>query len=396
MATTTSAPASLAALSALLMTPLLGCSGGDGVDQVDMAAGEDGTGAMVRCARNERLNLETNRCEPDFSLKDMGVDATNDLGRDQGGGDLDAEVLPDEGPDLPCVETLLYRDEDGDGSGVDDAATNQMICLALDATPPDGYARGAGDCDDADRSASPALAEQCDGVDNDCDGVINQGMACEFFVHSRDTLYSIDPFKLTLREEGEIDTPASLLDIDTHPDGQLYGISFRSLFVYGYNNALDVWEWRQVGDLQKDLENANGLAIDRDGKAYATKANVLYEIDLRTGVASAPSSLSGEVNSSGDCVVNKGDTLLMTSKATTFGSTRPDELVRIDRVNNTTQVIGLTNHQNIFGLTSAWGTLYGVTGAGELIEINQQTGQSVLLKQFNVETFYGAASTPNR
>jgi hypothetical protein len=38
----------------------------------------------------------------------------------------------------------------------------------------DGYTENEGDCDDGDSSVSPGEAEQCDDLDNDCDGYINE------------------------------------------------------------------------------------------------------------------------------------------------------------------------------------------------------------------------------
>ena len=42
----------------------------------------------------------------------------------------------------------------------------------------DGVSWCADDCDDRDPSAHPGGSEVCDGVDNDCDGVIDQGTSC--------------------------------------------------------------------------------------------------------------------------------------------------------------------------------------------------------------------------
>ena len=386
----------------LSMIASSGCSGDNTGTSEDMGGADM---APVRCSSNEVLNPQTNMCQPFFP--DMGggedggaddgvaSDSGEEVDRGQPGEEMGGEV--DLGPDPNCLDTVVYRDDDLDGRGVDDTNTNQTLCLTFEQEPPEGFARAAGDCNDQDSSVSPSLPEICDDKDNDCDDNLNQGIACEFFVHSREELYRVDPFKLTISFDGLIDTPDPLLDIDTHPDGRLFGISARSLFVYEYDTNQDLWTWREVGPLQESLQGANGLAIDRFGKAFATARNEIYEIDIETGRASAPGVLMGNVFSSGDCVINKGNSLFMTSKDTASGSDRNDELVNVNATNNTTRVIGLTNHQRIYGLTAAWGRLYGVTSGAELIEINQGTGASTLLKKFNnVSTFYGAASSPSR
>jgi hypothetical protein len=60
-----------------------------------------------------------------------------------------------------AYEGLDGIDNDCDGT-VDDGASDD---------DGDGYSEAAGDCDDADGSVSPAAAETCNGLDDDCDGV---------------------------------------------------------------------------------------------------------------------------------------------------------------------------------------------------------------------------------
>ncbi len=67
------------------------------------------------------------------------------------------------------VLLTFYRDEDGDGAGDPDAAT--QAC----ASPGDGWVTVAGDCDDDDGARHPGAEEACDGVDNDCDGYADEG-----------------------------------------------------------------------------------------------------------------------------------------------------------------------------------------------------------------------------
>ena len=47
---------------------------------------------------------------------------------------------------------------------------------------PEGYASNADDCVDIDASIHPDVAEICDGVDNDCDGIIDPDNATDVVV----------------------------------------------------------------------------------------------------------------------------------------------------------------------------------------------------------------------
>ena len=80
------------------------------------------------------------------------------------GEDDDCDGTADEG-----VEITWYEDVDGDGYGV--SATTFEAC-----TRPTGFAAIATDCDDADALEHPGATEQCDGLDNDCDGTADDGV----------------------------------------------------------------------------------------------------------------------------------------------------------------------------------------------------------------------------
>ncbi len=65
-----------------------------------------------------------------------------------------------------------YLDADGDGYG------NSRVS-AEECTAPAGYLADATDCDDVNRSTYPGAAEYCDGVDNNCDGNIDESTALD-------------------------------------------------------------------------------------------------------------------------------------------------------------------------------------------------------------------------
>ena len=130
-------------------------------------------------------------CNPD------NITAT-DLGNDTGGADLDGDGFGDavdcddndasifpgaaescDGLDQDCDDNVdesaadadaYYPDADADGYG--DPASVRYSCDALS-----DYVLDNTDCDDSDPDVNPAATEVCDelGVDEDCDGLVNDG-----------------------------------------------------------------------------------------------------------------------------------------------------------------------------------------------------------------------------
>jgi len=65
---------------------------------------------------------------------------------------------------------LWYGDGDGDGAG--DPSVTATGCIA-----PEGFVATAGDCDDLLDWVHPGAAETCNGVDENCDGSVDEGAA---------------------------------------------------------------------------------------------------------------------------------------------------------------------------------------------------------------------------
>lgn len=91
------------------------------------------------------------------------------------GLDNNCDFLVDEG-----LVANIFIDGDGDGFG---SGTSVQECINPDGSAPEGYALVAGDCDDADGAVNPDAEEICDViVDNDCDGLIDEGVKITYFV----------------------------------------------------------------------------------------------------------------------------------------------------------------------------------------------------------------------
>jgi len=91
--------------------------------------------------------------------------------------DNDCDGTIDEG-----FVTTWWPDEDGDGYG-DEGQLPDLVCP--DQAPVD-YVSVGGDCDDQDVGANEGEVEICDGKDNDCDGIADQG-ELEYVTVYRDT-----------------------------------------------------------------------------------------------------------------------------------------------------------------------------------------------------------------
>lgn len=101
--------------------------------------------------------------------------------------DTDATVNPD------GYETCDGADEDCDGSVDEDAvdastwyvdgdgdAVGDTAIIACDL--PAGASATDGDCDDTDDTVYPGAVEACDGVDQDCDGSVDEGVGATWYL----------------------------------------------------------------------------------------------------------------------------------------------------------------------------------------------------------------------
>lgn len=120
----------------------------------------DPTMPVTRCEAPDGFVLDASDCDDACATCFPGAEESCD-GVDQ---DCDAQIDEE-------VQRAYYRDADGDGRGVDGE-------YVLACEPPAGHAERIGDCDDTRASAYPGAPEVCNGLDDDCDRRADQTFAC--------------------------------------------------------------------------------------------------------------------------------------------------------------------------------------------------------------------------
>ncbi|NOY94464.1 MAG: hypothetical protein GXP55_25080 [Deltaproteobacteria bacterium] len=163
------------------------CDDGLFCNGAETCAPDDPTAAVDGCAPAEAACLAGQTCDEDadrcLTACDRNGDADGD-GHDSidcGGDDCDdadanrfpgnAEVC-DADHDEDC-DPATFGERDGDDDGYIDSA-----CCNLDAA---GSSVCGDDCDDGDATVHPSASEVCNGFDDDCNGMTDEGVIQSYF-----------------------------------------------------------------------------------------------------------------------------------------------------------------------------------------------------------------------
>ncbi len=199
------------------------------------------------------------------------------------GLDNDCDALVDDADPSLSGGTVFYGDSDGDGYG--GQQYQQVACSA-----PAGFVTNADDCDDLDASSHPGGSEVCDGVDNDCDTQVDEGVQATWYQDSDGDGYgngSVSQESCDM-PTGYVENASDCDDFDaaTHP---------------GSYEICDAVDNDCDGAVDEDAINGGIFYLDSDGDGYGSLAGWVSACSVPSGYAANASDCDD-----GDATVSPG------------------------------------------------------------------------------------------
>ena len=161
------------------------------------------------------------------------------------------------------VRQVYFEDVDGDGFG----GVNYIESCVL----PEGYVPISSDCNDQNATVYPSAPEQCDGIDNNCDGDVDENLVMNWYLD-----YDGDGFGDPNFSNNDCDPGTGYVDNDLDCD-DLNAAAFP-----GNTEICDNIDNDCDGDVDGNL--ANIFYSDVDGDGFGDPSNSVSVCNTTNGL----------------------------------------------------------------------------------------------------------------
>lgn len=277
------------------------------------------------------------------------------------------------------VLTSWHVDDDGDGHGDPDQTV-------LGCDPPSGTVASGGDCDDRDPAVNPEASESCNGIDDDCDGEVDEEGALTVYADGDGDGWGDDDTAATgCPEAGWVEQAGDCDDSDPAVNPGM---------------PLDQCDGRDTdcdGDIDEDSKAGwSLLTID-------TAAGAVLEIDPATAATSTVSSVSTDRRINSMDVSENGVSIVHIHNDT-------PRISAFDACTGSSTIIGAHGVASVGGIGfGPGGRLFGIGSADELVEFDLGTGVATVVGPLGIDignsglawdcstqTMFGADGRDNR
>jgi hypothetical protein len=247
---------------------------------------------------------------------------------------------------------------------------------------------------DDDAGDDDTVGDDGTGSDDDDagdDDTISAQFTGDLYAHTSSALFEVlphPPYTLTL-VGNFVNAPADgITDIAINTDGTLYACGFYDVF------RVDPVDLELIWLASPGIVGLNALTALADGKLATgtSESGTIYSVDPASGTVSQFGNTPGWLFA-GD-MVGLPDGLLYSLMAEGYAA-NPTSLVVYDPATHQFTEVGATGFGAMYGLGYSAQTLLGFTVAGEIMEIDQQTGVAAVVATTGMP-FWGAATNPMR